>query len=267
MTIKVPDYAGIKDAARTQHFDVSEGPIYGPPDVAPTAMFLVGELFKQGVPIDGNTLANTQHGFAFPEFLPESVIGDTVPEGTFSDVPVAPGARSEDGTLLVGEGNPSTGFTVQNSSFAQLGISIRYTKDDQVPDQGSAVFPSTRNGNSWRFAFAVTALGEVKLADLESVKLILSTDTEDPLGGQLVTLSYDAATNVWDGGTFTITDSAANEISVQNIQGYEFPFLRDLLVPALPEGVIPFGNFRISLQAAYQGQVTQLTTFVIINKV
>lgn len=266
MTIKVPDYAGIKDSARAQHFQVTDGPIYGARDVAPTAMFLVGELFKQGAPINGDTLANTQLGFAYPEFLPKSVIGETVPEGTFSNVPVAPGARTEDGTLLIGEGNPSTGFLVTNTSFAQLGISIRYTKDDQIPDQTST-YPAARNGNSWRIAFAVTALGEVKLADLESIKLILSTNTEDPTAGTLFELAYDVPTNVWSAGSVQITDSATSEVSVQNIQGYEFPYLRELLTPHVPEGTIPTGKFCIVLQAAYQGKVAQLTVPVTINKV
>lgn len=183
--------------------------------------------------------------------------GGDVEEGEIAGIGTIPPA-TPDGvpTLVLGTGNPAVGFVTGGDEYIQLGISVRYTRDADIPlaDGTSFEMPAIKNGRKWRFAFSAATLKGALLADYD-ISLLLSLDTENPsLETDVLVFKYDPKTHYWNSTqTGTITDSAGGEKVVQNIQAYEFDFIRDLLVQTFEEGVVPFGKFKIALVAKRAG--------------
>lgn len=171
-----------------------------------------------------------------------------------------------EGDLLAGTGNPSTGMTVGSNANIELALAARLVNDTTNYGDGTGRYDIPLDEiQDWNFVVSVGSLmaGVPNVTDMYDVKLYLDLNSYP---GQQTNLVWElkyvdglaagkpVKNYVWYKGVDpVITDAATNETFevTQTIQKYSFPFIAGRLPSYVKrnESGAPFGEFTLRLEA------------------
>lgn len=155
-----------------------------------------------------------------------------------------------DPVLIIGTGNPAINFVLEKSDTIELGISVRYSGDPDIPPASPTYdLPFVNDkGGKLRFAYSVTSAGGAMLKDF-NIELRISRNTLNPsVDSDYMAFTLDAGGNwVSNMDSAVITDSAKTPYANQNIQSLSFDFIKNHFRQKF-EGN-PHGKFIIALIA------------------
>lgn len=226
---------------------VSTGDGINSVDIGSYARYVAADQYRSGAPYN---LHAAMYGLAYPQML-HPQLASTFMLGEFDQAFINSNGLKPSGKVLHGTGISNTNFLISNSTGIQLALKGFYTGlalPEDVSQNGVFYLKSNHEGKPWVFLYSLATVGDAKISDY-LINLSVSTDTETGEGDAIEFVLNDKGEFVGD--VDTISDNTVTEQCVQNVQSFNFDFLKKHLTPT-PTGDFVTGTFAVTLGAVHK---------------